>query len=149
MTNELDFSDLTIVELPVLVADKTYTLREATEDAARQYQNALTKCTSFVGGEFSGIKGPVADTKSLLISLCLFREDGKKVSVDTVRGWPARVVKVLFDKAKEISELGEDEETVESLKKEAVEIQKRLEKLEKSDENPLGNEPDSTTDGSS
>jgi hypothetical protein len=59
--------------------------------------------------------GSVADAEPLLVSLCLYEvnKDGKRlgnVSLPTVLGWPPRVVRALFDRAKQISDLGEKEE---------------------------------------
>lgn len=136
MAETLDFNDLSLVEIPVNIDGASYVLREASEDAARQYQNAITRCTQLQDGKVSGISGPLADTQSMLVSLCLFSADGKRVPETKVRQWPARVVSRLFDKAKDISELGGDD-TEESLQKEADAIQEKLKNLR---EDALGNE---------
>ena len=147
--NDFDFSELTLIEFPVKIGDKECVLREASEDAARQYQNALTRHTSIEDGKVRGIMGPIADTQSLFVSLCMFEssDDGKerRVDVKEVRKWPARVVKKLFDKAKEISEIGEDGDTIESLEKQIAELQERLDDL-RGDE--LGNAQSDTGGGS-
>jgi hypothetical protein len=58
----------------------------------------------------------LANVEPLLVSLCLFRENGAPVLLATVRSWPARVVKSLFEKAKEISDLGEERKEEEAAK---------------------------------
>ena len=110
VSDELVFDNLELVELPVIVGDKSYTLREANGGAACQYRNALIECTKLgPGGVPTQLKG-IASVEPLLVSLCLFDEKGKRVPTSTIEKWPARVQKALFEKAKEISELGEDEE---------------------------------------
>ncbi len=106
----MDFTDITLKEIPVQVGDKKYTLREATGDAACLYRNAMLRCTKLgPEGKPETITG-IADAEPYLVSLCLFNEGNKPVPVATIRKWPARVQTALFDKAKEISELGEDED---------------------------------------
>lgn len=148
MPNEFNFDDLTPLEIPVLFRDKKYKLYEATEDAARQYNNSQTKCTEFSEGGVSGIKGPLADSRSLLLSLCLFNvneqgDKGSPVPLKFILSWPARVVKPLFEKLKEISGIDEDEESEDSLKKEIEKLQVKLTNLQK---DSLGNGPGPTED---
>lgn len=106
----LDFNDLSPIEVPVSIDGRSYILREATGDAACRYRNALLACTQLgPEGKPSSVKG-MADAEPLLVSLCLFDDAGKPVSGPTIRKWPARVLKALFDKATEISQLGEEED---------------------------------------
>ena len=120
--NGLDFSDLTRVEVSVTVGDKQYTLREATGDAACRYRNALLKCTE-LGPEGKPVRViGMADVEPLLVSLCLFNEQNKPVHVNTVRSWPARIQKALFEKTKEISNLDDEEEDEEAVKNEQSEM---------------------------
>ncbi len=114
MSNDLNFSDISLIELPVQVGAMEYTLREASEATAVQWRNATMAAARFRDGNISGFTG-IADSEPLLVSLCLFNGDGKNVPIDTVKEWPARVVKPLVEKDKEISELGETEDTIEQL----------------------------------
>lgn len=108
MIDELNFDDLTPIELPVSVAGKRYVLREATEAAACQWRNAMMQATELGSdGKPTRVRN-LADTEPLLVSLCLFTaEEGKPVPVATIKGWPARVVKRLFEKVKDVSDLDE------------------------------------------
>lgn len=150
---EFDFDDgsddLSIVEIPVKIKGKRYVLREAGEDAACRYRNALARCSQMgPEGNVQSIDGPIADVEPLLVSLCMFEQlpDGtghrtKSISVAVVRSWPARHVKELFEKLQDISDMGEDKE---SLQKQMIEIQKKLAKM--SAEELAKNEPKSTED---
>ena len=149
---DLNFEDLSVREIKVPIKDRNYLLLEASEDAARQYQNLLSKNTSIADGKVSGIQGPLADAQSLLISLCIFHasepgvdKPGQKVDIQTIRKWPHRVTKKLFVWIDENSELTEDD-TEESLTKAIAKLQKKLAELR---EDSLGNEQSSTTGGSS
>jgi hypothetical protein len=127
--SEMKFDSLTPIEVAVEIEGKAYTLREASGDAACKYRNAqLERVEMGPEGKPSRFHG-LADLEPLLVSLCLFNdENGKQVNINTIRSWPSRILKPLFDKAKEISELGEEEETIEDLQKklaEAMEVQQK------------------------
>jgi len=108
MNEALEF-DLAPISVSVTIGGKPYVLKEASEDAARQWNNANLKAMKMSDGKLSGMDG-VADNASLLISLCLFDiTDGftSPVSLATIRSWPHRITKPLFEKCKSISGLGE------------------------------------------
>ncbi len=114
MPREMSF-DLTVTEVPVTISGEKYVLREASGDAACRYQNAQVACMRMTDGQVSKVTA-IADTQPLLVSLCLLKlvqkpdSDGvekRLVSISTVRSWPSRVVKDLFETAKEISGLEE------------------------------------------
>lgn len=109
----ISFDDLTPIEIPVKLAGVSYTLREASAGAASKWRNFLLRSTKLSKeGKPVSIEG-LADSEILLVSLCLFRADtGKPVSTSTVATWPSKIVKVLFEKSKQISGLDEkpDEE---------------------------------------
>ena len=116
MTDSLDFNDLTPIEIPVSVAGKSFILREADGDTATKYSNTLTSSfTLGLDGKPSKI-GNIADIEPLLVSLCLFPVDNngnvspQHVKESVVRKWPARILKEIYAKAKEISELDKTEE---------------------------------------
>jgi len=114
--NELDFGDLTLIEKPVVVAGKAYTLREATGDASCKYRNAVLKCTRIGPDGTATALDNLADVEPLLVSLCLVDDQGHHVHQSIIRSWPSRVVKKLFEVAKNISELGETDEDEEAAK---------------------------------
>lgn len=111
MTHEsMDF-DGDLVEIPVRIEGQDYTLREASGDAACKYRNALIHGTVLgPNGKPQKLRN-VADTEPLLVSLCLFDANGKNVPPERVRIWPSRIQAKLFNKAKEISDLDQQEET--------------------------------------
>lgn len=111
----MDFDSLDLLTVPVTIAGKKYTLREIDTQGACRYNNAKLHGTKFdENGKAVGI-GNLADVEPLLVSLCLF-EDGQPthVPLSVVSAWPYRVVKPLFDKAKEISHLDEREKAKNS-----------------------------------
>lgn len=115
----LDFDDFTLQEEPVKLFGKNYVLREATGAAACKWRNDIFKSTKLgPDGKPVSVDG-LADSEPNLVSLCLFEryDDGRgqtrerNVPLATIRGWPQRVVKRLFERAKDMSELGmEDQE---------------------------------------
>lgn len=136
------------VEIPVSIRGVAYVLKEASGDAAAKYRNACLRATR-VGkdGKFSAVDG-IADVEPLLVSLCLFTQEGKRVSDSVVRGFPSKAVKALFDKAKEISGLNEvsNKDTIESLTKQRDVIEGKLHKLQQVD-TASGNLSEPTTNG--
>lgn len=147
MSNEelaIDFGDITPITVAVTINGEHYQLREASGDAACRYRNALLKCTQLgPEGKPQRLEG-MGDTEPFLVSLCLFKENGAPVNAATVRAWPSRVQKRLFETAKRISKLDEDE-TIESLEKQLADVQSKLNKLREGND---PNSPSATTDGS-
>lgn len=108
---ELNF-DLLTQKIPVTIDGVKYELREATGGAACRYRNACVACTSFgPDGKPNGVHD-IADVEPLLVSLCLYTEQGQPVPLKTVLGWPARVVSALYREAKAISDLDDKPEAV-------------------------------------
>jgi len=141
--SELNFTDLTPITLPVTIGDQTYQLHEATGDVAAKYRNAIIEATKFgPDGKPAGFRG-LADTEMLLISLCL-KQDNQPVPMATIRGLPSRIIKALFNKAREISDLEEAEDR-QGLEKQLKDVQEKLTKLD--EENPAKNALSNTTDG--
>lgn len=94
--------DLTPVEIPLTIAGREYVLKEATESAFIAWRTALLKASKpGPDGRPTSLEG-VHETTSLLVSLCLFR-DNRPIPLDEVRRLPTRVVQVLFDRVQQIS----------------------------------------------
>lgn len=108
----LDLGSLAPREFSVTVGDKEYVLREASEGAAVRYRDAIFQSTKFSKGKLSGMVG-LAEAEPLLVSLCLFEGGDKPVPLNVIKCWPARIVKAMFEKAKDISDLGEKENPLE------------------------------------
>ncbi|MEM2932494.1 MAG: hypothetical protein QXI61_06605 [Nitrososphaerota archaeon] len=105
---KFDFSNLSVIEVPVIGPDgQKYVLKEATAKVAKEFNNAR------ISGVVLGPTGKpqrlesIGELESLLVSLCLFHEDGRPVLRQQIEKWPAKVVKSLFDEAKRISGLDE------------------------------------------
>lgn len=140
MSEELNF-DLKPVEVSVKIGEQRYVLREASEEASRQWNNAKLRAARMnADGKTTSIDG-LADCEPLLVSLCLCLTDPKTgeirldrqlnpvtVTQATVLGWPARVVKSLYEKALAISNL-DGKDTPEALEAEIAKLTERLEKL--------------------
>jgi len=127
--DEFDFSSLEIQEVPVRGPDgKDYVLREANGGAAKKYNDARTGGIKFKDGSAESVSG-MGGLEPLLVSLCLYRtndDDGnilpKAIPMATKlpyieREFPYQVIKVLHDKAREISNLSEGNPYGDSLKK--------------------------------
>lgn len=118
-TEPIVFDSLTPVEVPVTIAGESYTLREATGETAVQYRDAMLACTTLGPEGKPTIISGLAGVEPLLVSLCLYDSIDHLVPEATIRSWPARIQKALFERAKQISDLdeGEDEdEDEESVK---------------------------------
>lgn len=151
--DDVDFSDLTTIEITKKIGPHTYVIREASGDAACKYRNALMRSTKLgPDGKPSAYEG-LADADPLLVSMCLFRLEGQKgnekyipVSVGEVRAWPNKVQSYLVDKVRKISELG-NEDNEEELQKQIEELQKRIEELREKGSKAKNGQL-ATTDGS-
>ena len=106
---QLDFSQLSIREVPVISPEGThYTLREANGKTATEHRNAIISSTQFdANGKVVGVKD-LASVEARFVASCLWDEKGKNPSVTLVQAWPARVQKALYDKAKELSDFADD-----------------------------------------
>lgn len=108
--------DLTPKEERHRIGGKDYLLVEPSEDAACRWRNLATSKAKMQDGKVVGMDG-IADVQPYLVSLCLFEETEKgllPVPLTTVRGWPARVVKFLFDRAKSLGDLDEKEDSAKN-----------------------------------
>ena len=105
----LDFGDITPKELPFQVGPDKYVLREASAATAIRWRNVVAERYQYKDGKLVSIAA-LADTEPLLVSLLSFDAAGKGVPIDTINGWPNRVVKKLFKLGKEISNLEVDTE---------------------------------------
>jgi len=126
----MNFDDISLAEVQVNIGSKPYVLREAMEETACRYRNAILEGTEYgTDGKLSKAR-KLADVEPMLVALCLFTKDDNgvlhSVPEKTIRGWPSKVVKRLFQKIKEISELDE-QETVAALEKRLEEMKAKEE----------------------
>ena len=130
-----DFDDLSPQDYHFSFKKNRYVLREPSEAAAVAYTKGRMVGVEMVHNQDDEVRTlrsmqAVADVEPLLVSMCLFTEGGDPVSLATVKQWPSRVVRPLFEKAKEMGQLDDDPKAdMESLQKQVDKLQKRMEKL--------------------
>ena len=132
MKDNYDFDSHETIEIPFTINSRNYVLREASGETACVFRNAQIACTTMgPEGKPKKFEG-VADVEPLLVSRCSWEQmaDGKERSVPiaTVKSWPSRVQKKLFNDAKRISEL--DESSLEDLIKERSELNDRIKEMQ-------------------
>lgn len=106
MSENLDFDSLQPIELEVKIKGRVYALREASEGVAVDHRNAILASTTFVNGKASSVRN-LATVEPQFVSGCLFDDNGKKVPVQIITTWPAKIVKKIYAEAKRISGLNE------------------------------------------
>lgn len=126
---ENTFEDIGLQEIKYTIAKANYILKEADGDVVRQYRNATFRGVTLGDSGKPQRIDAAGDVETFLVSLCLYNGDGKTVPLHTVRSWPSRISKALFEKAKDISDLGE-EDTMEDLLKQQEDIKKRIEEFD-------------------
>jgi len=126
------FDDITPIEVEVFVGKEKYVLRETSGAARAIYDNARLACYEYQEGKLVKVHD-IADVEILLVSLCLFKvEDGvTPVSTMTLKKWPSRIYKALYDRAREISGMVE---TAENLEEQIKLLQKQLSELKSKEE---------------
>jgi len=111
----MDFSDFVRAQVDVYIGDKKYNLRQASGVAAAAYKNLVFQCVG-VSEDIAEVKGPLADAAIVLVAGCLYNQKGGLVGQHIIQDLPDEIVQKLFQKAKELSKLGEFEEDEESAK---------------------------------
>ena len=137
------FDTLELAKVPVTLVGEEYLLYEATEGQVVSWRNHHLKSTRMADGKVIGMDG-MADSEPLLVSLCLRKvtKNGEvPVSIVTIKNWPVAVVSCLFERAKQISGLNE-EENEDMLVKRINELTKKLEEVRGKNSK---NSPESTT----
>lgn len=156
LLEEMIFEDAAPVRIPVRIKGTDYVLCEVSEGGATQWHNKRLASTKMINGQLASLEG-MAELEPLLVSLCLFqpKTDSKSdkvtdvpVPIQVVRGFPHKIVKQIFERAKLISGL-QQTDTIEIVKariKTDTEILKRLEEGEESKtEEALKNSPPDST----
>lgn len=148
----MEFDSLEPIIIPVSIKVKgksggeetrRYFLHEGSEDVACKYQNAATRAARFTDNKVTSYEG-IADIEPYLVSLCLYRADDngqfpydrdgrpdprKLIPLQTIRTWKPKIVRSLFDKAKEISNLDSGTKTVADIDKEILSLQEQRARL--------------------
>lgn len=124
------FDTLELSKVPVTLVGEEYLLYEATEGQVVAWRNYHLKSTRMADGKVIGMDG-LADSEPLLVSLCLRKvtKTGEvPVAITTIKNWPVNVVTCLFERAKAISGLNEEENEA-NLVKQIDALTKRLEEV--------------------
>jgi len=133
----IEFDDVAPIEVPVKRRGLSYLLCECDEGGAVKYRAASMRGVRLVeteDGQEVVMGDGQAESEPLLVSLCLYQiyPDGRRrqVSLSEIKTWRPDEVKQLHERAKAISNLSEDTDDPEKLRKQITRLQKRLEKLE-------------------
>jgi hypothetical protein len=129
----LVFDSVDLRQVPVQVGRQEYILREANGAGARAYRNAMLRGARLgPDGKPVSIEG-MADGELVLVQHCLVDKQGRQLHMQVLAGWPSRVLKALFQKAQEISDLVERDDSEgglvkreETLAKELTEVRGKL-----------------------
>ncbi len=149
MSNEFDFGDVTFAEVAVVIpGGGECVLRQASGEAAIKYRKQIMGGMRMEDGKVGGNVTSMAAGEPLLVHLCLYDVDNKRVPLTKIESWPYPVMKKLYDKAMEISDLNPDDtkDAGDWLKENHPEI---FEEYEKYAEEARGNESEGTESGSS
>lgn len=114
------------VTFPVTIGKEKYLLVEADSETSETFQSMIMGSLTVTQGHDGAAKridkidSGMIKSQSYLVSRCLKKlspgvhpDDPlieEPVSLATVRGWPNRIVKPLYEKAREISDLREDDD---------------------------------------
>lgn len=141
----LEFDSAELIELPVTIGKKKFIAVEADGDTACKYRNRIIENTKLgKDGSPTSIKG-IGDLDPFLVSQCLYIADTggnrttTRVTAEEVRKLPSRIMSKIADAIKEVSELTDAEDTIESLEQKLAEAKANMEEGK--------NESDETTDG--
>lgn len=122
-----------------------YTLVEATAADGVQFRNAAIAGFKFgASGSPEKVTG-IATVEPLLVHLCSRDKHNKLVPLKTVESWPNRMLKDLFERAKAMSDLGEDA-SLDGLIKQRTKLDEQIQKLQTAESERKNSQAPSTTD---
>lgn len=131
-----DSDSLKPFEMPFTWDKTDYVVREASEGAALEYRQKYAKAlkTGKDGDIVSMDLGAIAETESFLVAKCLFKmakngTDQVNPHPNELRAWPRKVVKRLHKLIMKVSEIRDDDDTIEQIDQQIEELQKRKEQL--------------------
>lgn len=141
LTAEMVYDDIVPREVKVRIGPARYVLREGGGDVVAKFKNAQMRAARASTNGVVYMDG-MADTESLLVSLCLYRADdegnlrlNKKgdpdpaflVSQEAVKKFTNKVISDLYERAKALAGLNEEEETEEALERRLASLKRKLE----------------------
>lgn len=131
--------DISRQEEPVTVDGKRYVMREwFGGDKTRYEQDRISGVDIVVEDNRKVLKNAkrLGGNEALLVSLCLFekQDDGKERNVPeaVVQGWPGRVQTALYNLARKVCRM-DDDETLEGMRKQHEELGQRIKDVEARD----------------
>jgi hypothetical protein len=166
----IDFDDLEPIQVPVKYRGKKFVLVEASADSVIKYRNANMRATRFNTREDGTVTSAgfenIHDPEIMVVSLNLYFADQTtgqlqlnaqgapdikfRVAEPAIREWPSRVQSALFERLKQITpDLEGRRDTVDSLEKERLIIDRKLAKLRGDMPDPTNGQPVSTGASSS
>lgn len=138
MSDIFNYDDLAPQDFHFQYRGNNYVLKEPSEDAVLAFRQWQLRDAKVVDGKMSTNIERVYESQSLLVSKSLFKRVEKNgetvdqlVSSADVRAIPARIVKDLFDRAKSMGEVNE-EDTEDGIERQIKALQDRLAKLRES-----------------
>jgi hypothetical protein len=143
---EMVYELLDPIRVPVTINGRKYMLCEADEAVACRWRNEQLRNTKINSATKAVTVEGMADTEPFLVHLCLFqcddegklrtKDDGSPdpryvVPLPVIRKWPPHLVKDLFERAKQISRLTDDEKpkSLEELDAEIADLQQKRDAL--------------------
>jgi len=98
----------TLKEIPVVIDEKNYVLRELDGLQKGKYLNKMgSRIVLSPEGKIASFKD-YSGLESSLLECCLFDADGKGVPATVMQVWPSTMLNKLFETAQELSGLSED-----------------------------------------
>lgn len=96
-------------EEKVKIGDTVYTLREISEAGSIEERRQMSKgITIDENGRPSSVPlDALPENEAFIVSRCLFDSNDAPVSLDIIKGWPRRIVRILFDKCHKLNEVGD------------------------------------------
>ena len=145
----MDWTSLAPFQEPIKIVDKTYIIVEADGPAGDDFRAASLRGVEMVFDDDAGTRTVrklegISSVEALLISKCLyFADDTGRLRLDAegnpdkqflvpakiVQAWPNRLRKSLFEKIKEVSDLGERDD-LDSLIKQRNRLNAKIERIQ-------------------
>lgn len=118
-----------------IIREKHYIAYVADGEAVEKYKSAQIRGSVFRSKTEEVQVGSIGAVENILVGYSVReKETNHRVGPDVVKSWPGPVVSELYDLIRENSGLideDDDEETVEDLKNQVQELQKRIDNQEK------------------
>lgn len=131
VNGDFDFDTLPRKEKRVKYQKKHYILKEASEDARMKYEGHNYKSMQQDGDGLRVVPTEyLPQGESLLVSMCLFDEDGTKlIPLSVIRTWPHHVIDTMFEWVMENSIGLRRKQTKEDVERQIGELHLKLSQM--------------------